>query len=386
MLFEHLHRLSNQHEFHVFTYADANHDFADIRPYVKTHRVTSFRPGMLFKSPFGRLNQLIRFIDLKRMVQLEKKMAHAIEQEGFDLLWANPSQIQNAPSIVANIKKIPTVFYCQEPLRILYEQMPARPYDHVESRFRTAANKVDPFYNLFFKSLKDNDRRNILSSNHILVNSNFMRSIVSEIYGVQPVTNYGGVDLDFFQSLSLPREDYLFSVGSLTPLKGFDFLIRAIASLPESRRLPLIIASNFANPLEKKYLQRLAGQKNVKLKLETGISDEELRRHYNRTRLTVCAAHREPFGLVPVESMACGTPVIAVAEGGFKESIADQITGVLTSRDEKAFGAAIAELLDNKDKWARLSSQGIKSVQEKWSWQHSADRLGTLLQSFTTTI
>lgn len=385
MMFEHLHRLSERHEFHAFSYSDANHDFADIRPFLKENHIIPFNHGKIFNSPLGRLNQFVRWMDLKRMQSIERKMAADMENEGFDMVWVHPSQIQNSPALLQYLTRIPTIFYCQEPLRILYEQMPARPYDRHESSLRTLANKIDLFHNLFFTALKRNDQRNIRSANHIMVNSNFIRSMVAQIYDVQPVTNYGGVNLDFFQPLGLQKEDYLFAVGSMTPLKGFDFIVRALATIPEKQRLPLVIASNFANPPERFFLQQLAEELHVTVKLETGISDEELRNHYNRTKLTVCASIREPFGLVPIEAMACGSPVLAVAEGGFLESIDDQVTGVLALRDESTYGAAISNLIRNEDKLKYLGNNGLKSVHENWSWQHSAERFANLLEDYVHT-
>lgn len=383
MMFEHLQRLANRHEFHVYTYSDANHDFCDIRPFARTHQITPFKTGKLYNSPFGRINNLIRWLDLGRLRNLDRRMAVDIEKKGFDLVWVHPSKIQNSPALLHFTKNIPTIFYCQEPLRILYEKMPARPYDRPESRLRTMINFIDPFYNLFFNTLKKNDLMNIVSANHILVNSNFMRSIVAQIYPVEPVTNYGGVNLDFFYPIDLPKDDYLFSVGSLTPLKGFDFIIRSLATLPESDRLPLFIACNFVNPEEKAYLEQLATVSGVELRLKTGISDESLREHYNRARLTICASIREPFGLVPIEAMACGAAVLAVSEGGFLETIEDQKTGVLAPRDETIFGATLRELIGNKEKLNQLGKNGRQSVEQHWAWQHSADRFANLLAGFT---
>ncbi len=380
MIYEFIRRLSNKHDFHVFTYSDANHEFCDIRPFVKEYHIKSFQNGRLLPSPLGRLNQFTRWRDLERIRDADKKMAAEIDAQNFDIVWINPSHFQNAPSIISSLKSKCKLFYCQEPLRVLYEQMPTRPYDRNDLSFRHFLDKIDPFYHLFFSKLREHDYENFQQADHIIVNSEYMNTIVSEIYRVQPTTNYGGVDIDFFKPLKIEKRNYLFSVGSLTPLKGFDFLIRALGTIPENERLPLVIASNFSNPPEKAFLQELARERRVDLQLESGITDASLREHYNEAKLTLCAPYREPFGLVPVESMACGTAVVAVAEGGLVESIENNKNGLLTDRNETDFGEAIRSLLADETRLALYGTNGRQIVEEKWSWQHSATNFDLYLQ------
>jgi glycosyltransferase involved in cell wall biosynthesis len=80
---------------------------------------------------------------------------------------------------------------------------------------------------------------------------------------------------------------------------------------------------------------------------------------YNRAKATVCANVLEPFGLVPLESMACGTPVIAVREGGLRESVRDGETGYLVDRDETALGAAIDAVIGDDALRRCLGTQGV---------------------------
>jgi glycosyltransferase involved in cell wall biosynthesis len=372
MMFEIIRQLAGQHEFHVFTLSTANHQFCDIRPYVKTHTVFEFSEYGLFHSPFGRLNQLVRWINLNRLIQLNKKIAKQIDEGNFDFVWVNPCQTQNSPAVLNSIHKTPKLFLCQEPLRILYEEMPLRPYDKVQSRIKKFLDSLDPLRRLFFGKLKANDNLNIHRADLILVNSNFMNQSVAKVYSVQPKTNSGGVDIHFFAPDDLAKENFLFSVGSLTPLKGFDFLIRAIATLPETVRLPIYIASNFENPPEKNYLEQLAKELNVQLKLFVGISDQLLKELYNKAKLTVYAPVREPFGLVTIESMACGTAVVGVAEGGLIETVQHEKTGLLTSRNELEFGRAIQTLLDNPKQLTEFENAGQIYVTQNWSWEKSA--------------
>jgi glycosyltransferase involved in cell wall biosynthesis len=182
-----------------------------------------------------------------------------------------------------------------------------------------------------------------------------------------------------FQPLDLPKESVLLSVGSLTPLKNFDFLIKALGALPVNRRPALWIASNFQNPPERAFLENLAQQLEVELKLLGNISDAELVRLYNTASITVYAPIREPFGLVPLESMACGTPVVAVAEGGMQETILNGTTGYLVERSVEQFSEAVLTLLENQSMAEEMGAAGRQHVLQHWTWDNAAERLETFL-------
>lgn len=381
MLFELASRLTNQHEFTVYSFDHANHTFSDLRPLAKTHHIAHFKPTSLFRSPFGRFNQLIRLYDLNRLQNLERQIAPQIEKEGFDLIWVHPCQSQNSPSILRFIKRTPTLFFCQEPLRILYEQMPPRPYDKKESPSRKIINRLDPLPGLFFNALKKNDFQNIQQATRVTVNSQFMKKTVGDIYPIQPHVNYAGVNIDFFHPNNTPKEDFVFSVGSLTPLKGFDFVIRSIGLIPEKIRPAFKLAGNFENAPERNYLQELAKQQGVDLQLEVGITDKKLMELYNQAKITVYSPHREPFGMVAIESMACGTPVVGVKEGGLLETILDGKTGYLTERDEQAFANAIQDLLNDPQKREQYGKASREEAQTKWSWESSTKMLENHFQA-----
>ncbi|RAP48958.1 MAG: glycosyl transferase, partial [Methanosphaera sp. rholeuAM74] len=147
-----------------------------------------------------------------------------------------------------------------------------------------------------------------------------------------------------FVPLNFQRDNYVLSVGTCIPPKGYDFLINSIAHIDKSQRPELVIIGNSSDEGWVNYLKNLANEKDVDLDILTMISDEELIRLYNKAKMVVYAPYLEPFGYVPLEAMACGTPVVAVKEGGIKETVIHNKTGLLTQRDEKAFARAITTL------------------------------------------
>jgi glycosyltransferase involved in cell wall biosynthesis len=97
----------------------------------------------------------------------------------------------------------------------------------------------------------------------------------------------------------------------------------------------------------------------VKINIKSNLSDCELSRYIRQAKIFLYAPYLEPLGLAPLEAMALGTPVIAVKEGGPRETIKDQYNGLLVERDSKLFTKAITLLLQSPDEQARLAKNAF---------------------------
>ena len=105
------------------------------------------------------------------------------------------------------------------------------------------------------------------------------------------------------------------------------------------------------------------------------VSNNELVQLYNKAKLVVYAPYLEPFGLVPLEAMACGTPVVAVREGGVRESVIHNETGIFTERDEDMFAQAVSELLLNNKKREKMAQRCKEVIHNFWTLEHAGERL-----------
>ena len=157
------------------------------------------------------------------------------------------------------------------------------------------------------------------------------------------------------------------SLGRLAAAKGHDFVIDVLAALPAAERPALEIVCDDAPADEQRALELRAARAGVTLTVHHRISEAALVEAYRRARVVLCAAHHEPFGLAPPEAMACGTPVIAVREGGFAETVADGVTGFLLPRDISAWQAPLRTLLGDDELVARMGAAGVARVGEHWS-------------------
>ncbi len=372
-LYEMTRHLAAQHAVDVYTLSCASHDFCDLRPLAQRHIITPFKPLPLARRPFGRLNQGLRAITLRRVQQLQRRVARQIDAGGYDVVFAHNCQFVQSPGVLQFLRT-PTVYYCGEAPRAIYEPRLPRPYTRLTAK-QHAINLFDPLPALYRSTLARLDRANVRRATRVLTNSAYTRETLYHIYGIFAHVGYLGVDADLFRPLGLARENYVISVGMINPQKGFDFLIRSLALLDRAQRPKLLIVCNSADVREQAYLSTLAHGFQVDLEFRSLVTDDELVRLYNQARATVYTPVMEPFGFVPLESMACETAVIGVREGGVRESVVTGATGILVDREPEAMASALRRLLADPAEAERLGRHGRVNVLEQWTWTSSLAKI-----------
>jgi glycosyltransferase involved in cell wall biosynthesis len=370
-------RLSKRHSIDVYTLSSAEHNYCDIRLYTTKYQVFPFQAAPLLRSPFGRINALMRLLDILRLRQIESHMASVIEAGNYDVVYVQPCQYTNSPALLRYLL-VPTVFYCHETLRRVYDP-PLNTAISKRSFIRKSLDRIDPTPGLYLKVLKNEDRRNLMPADCVLVNSRFSKERFRISYGYEAHVCYHGVDVIKFLPNELDRKGYVLSVGAIRPDKGFEFIIRSLSLIPQEDRPAIYIIANHSNSQYANYLDNLAQELFVNLEIHTMISDEELVKTYNTAQMTVYAPIMEPFGLVPLESMACGTPVVGVAEGGVKETVVDGLNGRLVERDPETFAQVVRESLGNPDLLSKYGRHARRYVIENWSWEKSVQCLESYL-------
>lgn len=372
-LFEMVRRLAANHRLDVYTLSTADRGFNDLRPYCQEHHVFPFRPLPMLQSPLGRLNQGIRTADLVRLMQVQRGIAGQIDAAAYDVVFVHNCQFTQSPALLRYLRT-PSVYYCGEPPRQVHEPLPPRPY-YRYSNWQRIVNVLDPLPRVYKGTLAKTDARNVLSAALTLTNSAYTRETLYHVYGILADVCYLGVDAQCFRPLACRKENFVVSVGALQARKGFDLLIESLAVIPPAQRPPLVIVSNSADPQEKNFLSDLARRRSVAVEFKMGIADEALTELYNRALLTVYTPLMEPFGFVAIESMACGTPIVGVNEGGLRESIVDCKTGLLVERSPQHIADAIIQLLGDESRRAQYGRCGRELVMRRWQWDATIDRL-----------
>lgn len=374
---EHIHRLGNRYDLSVFSLKSANHTFAEDEHTHVPILLADYRPLPMARSPFGRINPCIGIINVMRYDLLSRKMAAAIDRMSFDVVVVHPCQITQAPLLLRWLRT-PTLYYCHELPRRLYEPPIERPY-LMRRRTQLLVDQVDPFPRVSRVMLRRMDRLAATKATQIITNSMYTRTNIYAAYQRKAEVCYPAVDATKFQPYVQQRETSVLSVGALTPAKGFDFLIEAIATIPTPERPPLILISNYQESAEYQYLTQLATERHVQLQCHVGLSEADLQGWYARVGCVAYAPVREPLGLVALEAMATGAPLVGVAEGGVRETILEGSTGMLSPRDPVAFGQAIQWMLSHPEQAKDLGNAARHYVQARWTWELHMERFEQLL-------
>ena len=382
VIYEVVRRLADRHQIDIYSLSTADESFCDVRAFTGAHRSFPFQPARLFNSPFGRLNQWQRMRNLRQLEAVGAQAAAAIDAEGYDAVWVHPCMWLQAPHVLAHLRT-PSSFYVHESMRWAYEEEIARPGTE-RAGWRRAIDALDPLDQLYRRSAIRADWRNLNAATHLHANSEFTAANVLQNYGRAAHVCYPGVDAELFSPrANVSCEPWILSVGEIRPSKSFDFLIECLALIPKDRRVPLRLIGNASRGEEVAFLEDLARRREVDLQIETNVPIGALIERFHQAALVAYAPIREPLGLVPLEAMACGTPVVGVAEGGVRETVAHGQTGLLTPRDPRAFADALETLLRNRDLRDSLGREGRKRVLEQWTWDRTADGVESCLEELS---
>ena len=180
------------------------------------------------------------------------------------------------------------------------------------------------------------------------------------------------------EALGLPDVPTVVYVGRLVPRKGIDALIQAFALLPDSLGARLVVVGGEPGPgpsPEAVRLSDLADSLGVSRRVTfVGSRPQgELGRFYAAGDVAVSVPHYEPFGLTPLEAMACATPVVGSRVGGIKWSVAEGETGLLVPpKDPEALSESLARLLRDGPTRERMGRAARRRVEELFTWERVA--------------
>ncbi len=202
-----------------------------------------------------------------------------------------------------------------------------------------------------------------------------------------------GVDLELFKAMdrSVARRmlkldtaaPVLLWVGRLEKLKGVDILIDAVAQL-DSRDFTLLIVGGdeHAEGLSRELCaQAEAAGIAANVRFEGAVPHEDLPVYYSAADVCVVPSYYESFGLVAVEAMACGTPVVASRVGGLVSTVTDGVNGYLIPwRCPEPFAEKLEVLLNNPELRANFSRAARRTV-ERFRWRTVALRIASVYDS-----
>lgn len=337
-------------------------------------RVIPFQPRRHQRLAFY-WNDFLSYRDFCDEEQLEADLARSLDNAEYDVVLCSVLRWGIAPSLL-RFCRTPSVYYCHEPPRRFYEPW-CRPDAAPLSLFeRSRLLWRWPSQQLLDRWVQAHDRSNVQSASLVLSNSRYTQQTVQKVYGLAAEVCYLGVDCTrFYPGTAVKRGVGVVTVGALEAHKGFDFLIEALALLPQDIRPPLTIVGSGGHPNMPAHLGRMAAEHGVSLIVRRGLSDTELIHLYQSSAAFVFGARMEPFGLVLLEAMACALPVVAVGEGGVPEAVIDDVTGYLTPRSPQIFADRLKEVLCSTDLRESLGNAARRNVEERWRWESAVSVL-----------
>jgi len=247
------------------------------------------------------------------------------------------------------------ICYCHSPMRYVWDMYP----DYLSSAGILTRSVMRPLIHY----LKMWDRLSADRVDIFVSNSEFVSKRISKFYRRESVVINPPVDIEEFEYCE-KKEDFYLVLGQLTPYKRADLVVDAF--IDNGKNLVVIGDGEQYRDL------KLKESKNIKIlgRAEWSVCKD----HLKRTKALIFPGI-EDFGMVPVEAMACGTPVMAFAQGGALETVVDGVSGLFFFEQSKE---AIADCIQRFES-TEFDRAGIRKHAESFSKRNFLDKFKSLV-------
>jgi len=220
------------------------------------------------------------------------------------------------------------ITYCHSPMRYAWDQA-----EHYLHGFKGSIAK------LFIKYLRKWDLQSASKVDFFIANSHHIAEKIKRIYRREAAVIYPPVDTDKF-GVGNQKGDYYLAASRMVPYKKLDLAVEAFNQMPDQKLV--VIGSG---PEKEKIKSAAASNIEIVAHQDT----DKLKMYMQKAKAFVFAAE-EDFGILVVEAMACGTPVIALNKGGAKESVISGTTGILfNEQSSESIKNAVMQFENRKD-------------------------------------
>lgn len=250
--------------------------------------------------------------DYRRLLPLYPRAARQWDFSRFDLIVSSSHCVAKG----VNAQGRPHLSYCHTPMRYVWDRFDDY-FPRSKPLQRAAMMSLAPFLRRW-----DVDTAREVTT--FLANSEFVRERIRRYYKRDAEVIHPFVGDAFLTApLSETRDDYHVVVSALVPYKNIDLAIDAFA---DSDRKLVVLGGG---PL----LEQLRQRSRPNVELRGSVSTAEIIERLSRARSLILPGV-EDFGITPLEAMALGTPVVALGEGGVRDSVVDGVTGIFFSSPE----------------------------------------------------
>jgi glycosyltransferase involved in cell wall biosynthesis len=224
--------------------------------------------------------------------------------------------ISSSHAVAKGFKSDPSILnicYCHTPLRPIWDMYDDYAASHLLGRWF--------FYKWFVQWLRRWDVKSSTRVHYFIANSKHIQRRIKSSYNRDSTVIYPPVRISKFALNLAPRKDYYLCLGRFVPYKKIDMVIRAFSRMPDKRLV--LIGEGWGTRKFKHILEKFPNVEWLGYK-----KDEEMIQFIQEAKACIFAA-KEDFGIMCVEAQACGTPVLALDYGGYRETVIDGETGYL---------------------------------------------------------
>jgi glycogen synthase len=229
------------------------------------------------------------------------------------------------------------------------------------------------------------EKTTVEAADRVIAVSAGMKADILEHYDIareKVVVIHNGIEPDVYQATpdrsALEKfgvtSPYVLFVGRISDQKGIFDLLSASRELPAGVQLVLCAAAPDTPELLARMENATAGRDDI-LWINEMVGKDDVIQLYTHAELFACPSVYEPFGIINLEAMGCGTAVVASGVGGILEVVVDGETGILTKPNDPAgLAAAMNRLLADPAMARAMGAAGRKRVEELFSWESVAGR------------
>lgn len=299
-----------------------------------------------------------------------QSLAKEIDNKKYDWVILGGDWITQTPMIL-NFLKTPSLYLMQEMKRNFYEK----------TEWGLVRCLKQKMWDTITNNLKYAEIRNLRKAKIVIVNSNFSsKKLSSKVKNNTEAKVIYPFIRDRFFARKSKVENFFLSVGNLSKIKGYKFIIEALATIPKRYRFPFCLVGH--SGCHEKELLCLAEKLNVNLILKKDINDSELFNLYKTCFLYLYFPEKEPFGLTPLEALCSRNKVLAVNEGGFTEIARNSTNIELLPRDVGVLSKRIIGFVKNPSYSTDLKF--IKEIRDNHNVNEYTNQLMRILKGYNT--
>lgn len=277
----------------------------------------------------------------RNYLPLFPKAIETIDLDIYDLI------ISSSWAVAKGIKKRKNqlhICYCHTPIRYAWD---------LYSEYTSTLKQPKKFLvEQTLKYIRKWDIQSLKRVDHFIANSQFVKNRILKTYNRDSIVIYPPVNTDKF-TLKEEKEDFYLTACRLVPYKKTKLIVEAFNEMKDKRLLVIGDGEEYLS------IKKIA-KENITL---LGYQEfEEMIKYMQKAKAFLYAAI-EDFGIVPIEAMSCGTPVIALDDGGTAETVTDGITGIHFKNQTKE------DIIDAVNKFESMdfNSRKISKLSEKYS-------------------